>query len=117
MLPMMKPHDGQIVFINSSVGLKAKAGVSQYAATKHALRAIADSLREEVNVNGIRVLSVFPGRTDTPMQKTVQRMEERSYQPERFMQPEDVAAVVINALVLPRSAEVTDIHIRSMHKF
>jgi len=116
-LPMMKPHDGQIVFINSSVGLKAKAGVSQYAATKHALRAIADSLREEVNDDGIRVLSVFPGRTATPMQETVHQKEGKAYKPERFMQPEDVAAVVINALVLPRNAEATDIHIRPMHKF
>jgi NAD(P)-dependent dehydrogenase (short-subunit alcohol dehydrogenase family) len=115
-LPMMKPHDGQIVFINSSVGLKAKAGVGQYAATKHALRAIADSLREEVNAEGIRVLSVFPGRTATPMQEIVHRMEGKAYQPERFMRPEDVASVVIHALSLPRSAEVTDIHIRPMTK-
>ena len=35
------------------VGLQARAGVSQYAATKHALKAIADSLREEVNADGI----------------------------------------------------------------
>ena len=52
---------GQIVFINSSAGLTARAKVGQYAATKHALKAIADSLRDEVNPLGIRVLSVYPG--------------------------------------------------------
>ncbi len=36
-------------------GLKAKAGVGQYAATKHALKAFADSLRDEVNEYGVRV--------------------------------------------------------------
>lgn len=117
LLPMVKTHSGQIVFINSSVGLKAMAKVSQYAATKHALRGIADSLREEVNADGIRVLSVFPGRTATPMQETVHKMEGKVYQPEQFMQPEDVAAVVINALSLPQSAEVTDINIRPLAKF
>jgi NADP-dependent 3-hydroxy acid dehydrogenase YdfG len=37
--------------------------------------------------------------------------EGRSYQPERLLQPADVAAAVVQALALPRTAEVTDIHI------
>lgn len=116
LLPMIKSRHGQIVFINSSAGLNAKASVSQYAATKHALKAIADSLRAEVNVHGVRVMSVYPGRAATPMQASVHEMEGRSYQPERLMQPEDVSAVVMNALALPRSAEVTDLHIRPLNK-
>ncbi len=104
------------MFINSSAGLRAGAGISQYAATKHALKAIADSLREEINAEGLRVLSVYPGRTATPMQASVHAMEGKAYHPERLMQPEDVAAVVINALKLPRSAEVTDISVRPLMK-
>jgi NADP-dependent 3-hydroxy acid dehydrogenase YdfG len=117
LLPMIRSRKGQIIFINSSAGLRAKGGVSQYAATKHALKAVADSLREEINADGIRVLSVFPGRTATPMQALVHEMEGKAYVPERFLQPEDVAAVVINALCLPRSAEVTDMQIRPLTKF
>jgi len=117
LLPAIKSSRGQIVFINSSAGINARAKVSQYAATKHALKALADSLRDEVNADGIRVLSIYPGRTATPMQATVHEMEGKAYQPEKFMQPEDVAEVVINALVLPRSAEVTDLNIRPMTKF
>jgi NADP-dependent 3-hydroxy acid dehydrogenase YdfG len=104
------------VFINSSAGLNARAELAQYAATKHALKAIADSLREEINDDGVRVLSIFLGRTATPMQATVHEMEGREYHPERLMQPEDVATVVINALSLPRSAEVTNIVVRSLAK-
>jgi NADP-dependent 3-hydroxy acid dehydrogenase YdfG len=115
-LPMIKPHGGQIVFINSSAGLKARAGVSQYAATKHALRAVADSLREEVNANGVRVISIYPGRTSTPMQETVHEMEGRVYDPDHFMRPEDIAVVVINSLALPGSAEVTDVSVRPRNK-
>ncbi|HBH80971.1 MAG TPA: short-chain dehydrogenase, partial [Nitrospira sp.] len=66
LLPMLKRRKGQIVFVNSSQGLQARAQVGQYAATQHALKAIADSLRDEVNAEGIRVLSVYPGRTATP---------------------------------------------------
>ena len=115
-LPALKIRCGQIVFINSSAGLTAKAGVGQYAATKHALKAIADSLREEVNPDGIRVLSIYPGRTASPMQEAIHATENRFYQPEYLMQPEDVASVVINALNLPRTAEATDISIRPLNK-
>ncbi len=116
LLPMIKSRHGQIVFINSSVGMNAKANLSQYAATKHALKAIADSLRAEVNDYGIRVLTVYPGRTATPMQAAVHQMEGKAYEPEKFMQPEDVAEVVVNALSLSRTAEVTDINIRPLNK-
>lgn len=116
LLPIMRSCKGQIVFINSSTGLNARGNVGQYAATKHALKAIADSLREEVNADGLRVLSMFLGRTATPMQDAVHKMEGKEYHPERLIQPEDVAAVVINALSLPRTAEVTDIFIRPLNK-
>jgi NADP-dependent 3-hydroxy acid dehydrogenase YdfG len=75
---------------------------------------LADSLRSEVNPRGVRVLSVFPGRTASPMQAAVHADEGRSYQPERLLQPADVAASVVHALALPRTAEVTDIHIRPL---
>ena len=116
LLPMLKARQGQVVFINSSVGLNARANIGQYAATKHALKAIADSLRDEVNRDGLRVLSVFLGRTATPMQEALHKMEDRPYHPEILMQPEDVAAMVIHALSVPRSVEVTDIHIRPFQK-
>jgi len=116
LLPMLRSRHGQVVFINSTAGTRAPANVGQYAATKHALKAIADSLREEVNADGIRVLSVVLGRTATPMQAAIYEMEGKTYHPELLLQPEDVAAVVINALSLPRSAEVTDISLRPLIK-
>jgi NADP-dependent 3-hydroxy acid dehydrogenase YdfG len=117
MLPALKTSRGQIVFINSSVGVSSKrAEIGQYAATKHALKAVADSLREEVNAEGIRVLTVYCGRTATPRQEKLHAEEHKAYRPELLLQPEDVASVVIHSLTLPRTAEVTDIHIRPMIK-
>jgi NADP-dependent 3-hydroxy acid dehydrogenase YdfG len=116
LLPMLKEREGQIVFINSSSGVSAKPMSAQYDATKHALKAIADSLRAEVNPCGVKVLSVYPGRTATDMQERVHRMEDKTYRPELLLQPADVASVIVNALLLPRTAEVTDIHIRPMIK-
>jgi NAD(P)-dependent dehydrogenase (short-subunit alcohol dehydrogenase family) len=116
-LHLLKAARGQVVFVNSSVGLAVKrADVGQYGATKHALRAIADSFREEVNSKGIRVLSVYLGRTATPMQEALFQQEGRAYRPEVLMQAGDVASVVIHALTLPASAEITDISMRPMAK-
>ena len=107
---MLRARQGQIVFVNSQVGfMDARANMSQYAATKHALKAIADSLREEVNADGVRVLSLFVGSTATPMQEAIHAKTEKVYHPERFLQPEVVASVVLNAVNLPRCGEITDI--------
>jgi NADP-dependent 3-hydroxy acid dehydrogenase YdfG len=116
LLPLLRSHHGQVVFINSSAAINPGAGVSQYAATKAALKALADSLRDEVNADGIRVLSVFPGRTATPMQQALYERLDRMYRPERLLQPEDVAAAVVSALCMPRSAEVTEINVRPLAK-
>lgn len=112
LLPTLKASKGEIVFINSSLAMTSRGNVGMYAATKHALRALADSLRDEVNPYGVRVLSVFLGRTATPMQAKIHEAEAKEYRPERLLQPGDVAAIIIGALALPRTAEVTDIHIR-----
>lgn len=115
LLPSLIARQGQVVFVNSSAGLNpAKSGWVAYAASKHALRAVADGLRDEVNKQGVRVLTVFPGRTATPMQEEVHRYEGKPYDSDRFLQPRDVAATVLNALALPRTAEVTDLQIRPM---
>ena len=117
LLPALAKAKGQIVFINSSVGIAVRRSeVGQYAATKHALRAIADSLREEVNPKGVRVLTLYLGRTATPMQEALFQQEGREYRPETLLQPEDIASVVVHTLMLPRTAEVTEISIRPMTK-
>jgi len=115
LLPMLKSRRGQIVFINSSVSLRnAEPDVSQYTATKQALKAFTESLRGEVNRAGIRVLSVYPGRTAGPMQAALHQLEKRDYYPNLLIQPADVATVVTQALALPRSVELTDLSMRPL---
>jgi NADP-dependent 3-hydroxy acid dehydrogenase YdfG len=116
LLPLLKSRKGQIVYINSSQGLQAGANTGAYAATKHALKALADSLRQEINSQGVRVLSIYAGRTATPTQKKLFKIEGRTYRPEILLQPEDIAQIVMNTLQLPRTAEVTNIEIRPLTK-
>jgi NAD(P)-dependent dehydrogenase (short-subunit alcohol dehydrogenase family) len=116
-LPALKRSRGQVLFVNSSI-LRATntAGRGVHAAAQAALKAFADSLRDEVNEYGIRVLSIMPGRTATA--RTMQRSaaEGRPHRPDLLLQPEDVAEVACNALLLPRTAETTDLFIRPMIK-
>jgi NADP-dependent 3-hydroxy acid dehydrogenase YdfG len=116
LLPRLRESRGQVVFVNSSAVLRTSAETVQYTATQHARKAVADGLRDEVNANGIRVVSVFPGRTATTLQEALHELEGRPYQPERLVQPQDVATLVLTALELPRSAEVTDLHVRPFVK-
>jgi NAD(P)-dependent dehydrogenase (short-subunit alcohol dehydrogenase family) len=116
LLPLLLAARGQVVFVNSSQALRATAGLGQYAATKHAMKAVADSLRDEVNAQGVRVMSLFLGRIASERQRAIFAMEGRPYPPERLIQPADVAGLVLSLLQLPRTSEVTDIVMRPMQK-
>ena len=115
-LPMLIESKGQIVFVNSSQALHGTAGIGQYAATKHALKAIADSTRSEVNEHAVRVMSLYLGRTAGNRQREIFSMEGRDYDPALLIQPSDVAKMILFLLQMPRTVEVTDIMMRPMLK-
>jgi NAD(P)-dependent dehydrogenase (short-subunit alcohol dehydrogenase family) len=116
LLEPLRRAQGQVVFINSSAGVRASAENVLYAATKHGLKALADGLREQVNRDGVRVISVYVGRTDTPMQRLVHEHEQREYRPDMLLRTADVVDVVLGAVDVPRSGEVTDVSIRPAAK-
>lgn len=112
LLPQLRAARGHVLFVNSGAGLRANAEWGAYAASKHGLKALADSLRWEESGNGVRVTSVYPGRTATPMQEKVHQQEGKEYDPARFIAPESVAVTLLTALDLPRGTEVTDLSVR-----
>ena len=114
LLPFLRRACGSVVCINSGAGKVAKAGWGVYASSKHAFKAFADALRDEVSGDGVRVTSIFPGRTATDMQSDVHQAEGRTYVPDRFVQPEDVAAAVVTAVLMPFPALVEEVVVRPM---
>jgi short-subunit dehydrogenase len=112
LLPQVRAARGHVVFVNSGSGLRANPRWGAYAAGKHGLRALADALRGEESGNGVRVTSVYPGRTATPMQARTHQQEGREYEPGRWMTAESVASTVLAALDLPPDAEITDLTLR-----
>ena len=112
LLPRMAPG-GTVVFLNSTRGLDAGSGAAEYAMSKHALRALADSVRCEANERGVRVSSVYGGRTATPMQQALYMERGEPYDPAALLQSEDLAQFVASLLNLAPGAEVPDVTVRS----
>jgi NADP-dependent 3-hydroxy acid dehydrogenase YdfG len=113
MAPLLIAAQGDVIFINSSVVRAANlAGRAHYAASQHALKAATDGFRDEINREGVRVTSVFPGATATPMQERIHSDGGKPYTPERMLQAEEIAAAVLCAIALPKTAEITDLFIR-----
>ncbi|WP_435121314.1 SDR family oxidoreductase [Amycolatopsis thermoflava] len=110
LLPALRAAHGHVVIINSGQGLSARAGWGPYAASKHAVRAFADALRAEEP--GIRVTSVYPGRTDTEMQQAIIAGEGREYAPDQYLRPDSVAAAVLSAVTASPDAHISDVSIR-----
>jgi NAD(P)-dependent dehydrogenase (short-subunit alcohol dehydrogenase family) len=98
--------------VNSGAGKRANPRWGAYAASKFGLRAIADAWREEERPHGVRFTSVYPGRTDTPMQQEVFAAEGRSYDPVGLVPPQSVAQTIRFLLETMPPALLTDVEVR-----
>ena len=109
LLPRLRVAKGQVLFVNSGAGLQASAAWSAYAASKFALKAFAESLSAEEAAHGLRVMTVYPGRTATAMQERVRAEERAPYEPLNYIQPENLASTIRLMLELPRDAVLTQV--------
>jgi NADP-dependent 3-hydroxy acid dehydrogenase YdfG len=110
LLPQLRATAGHVVLINSGAGLRANPGWGVYAASKFALRAYADALRADEPT--LRVTSVFPGRTDTPMQQEVRRQEGGEYDATQYLDPASVGRAVASAVLATPDAHITELVVR-----
>jgi NAD(P)-dependent dehydrogenase (short-subunit alcohol dehydrogenase family) len=67
MLPALRRAGGRIAFISSIGGRVAMAFTAPYAASKHAIEALADALRVELRSSGVQVALIEPGSVATPI--------------------------------------------------
>lgn len=104
-LPLLKRSKGDVVNILSVSSRIAFPNCSAYTAAKFGALGLTGVLRRELRADGIRVTAILPGMTDT-------RMKDEFDFPvlsEGLLQPEDVAAAVLSALVQSRRALVEEI--------
>ncbi|MBA3703386.1 MAG: SDR family oxidoreductase [Rubrobacteraceae bacterium] len=112
---MLDRGSGDVIFVSSLAGRRVpRADGTVYAATKHALTAVAEGLRMDVHTKGIRVIRVEPGlvRTEFPESSYPNAREyyaQREYSP---LEAEDVAEAVIYAVEQPPRVSVNEILVR-----
>jgi NADP-dependent 3-hydroxy acid dehydrogenase YdfG len=117
-LPIMKAQGaGHIVNISSVAGRQAKAGYSGYNASKWAVGAFSEALRQEVTKQHIRVTVIEPGMVATELRQHITDPEVRKAQQEAersitSLQGEDIAAAIIYAVTQPAHVSVSEILIR-----
>lgn len=111
-LPLLRESCGTVIFIGSGANTNPAPGNVVYAASKHALQGMADSLRIEETKAGLRVSTVSPGQTDTAMLRTAFTMQDEEYVPEHYIRPQSVAEAVRFVVDSPADVQVTDIAVR-----
>lgn len=109
-LPLLRRSAGTVIFIGSGASTRPVPGSAIYTASKHALRGIADVLRIDEEPHRVRVVTLSPGQTDTPMLRASTPAE--SYAPERYIRPESVAAAVRFVVEAPADVHITDLPVR-----
>jgi NADP-dependent 3-hydroxy acid dehydrogenase YdfG len=101
-IPALRETRGHLMLTSSVAGRRALPG-SMYSCTKHAVTAMGEAARQELNGSGVRVTLIEPGMTDTPF------FEQR---PEDALQDEDIARAVIYAVSQPPHVDVNEILVR-----
>jgi len=96
---MVAQNAGDIINISSTAGLKGNAMTSAYSASKFAVLGLTESLMQEVRKNNIRVTALTPSTIATDMAIDLNLTDGN---PERVMQAEDLAELVIVQLKLNR---------------
>jgi NAD(P)-dependent dehydrogenase (short-subunit alcohol dehydrogenase family) len=103
-LPLMKR--GASIVNNLSVSAKGVfPGMSAYNASKHGAAGFTNTLREELREQGIRVIGLYPGATDTDIWKQFRPEAPRK----RMMKAETIAEAVLFAVSLPPEATVEEL--------
>jgi NADP-dependent 3-hydroxy acid dehydrogenase YdfG len=101
-IPALKESTGHLLLTSSVAGRRALPG-SLYSATKHAVTAMAESARQDLNDTGVRVTCIEPGMVDTPF------FDNR---PTNALEPDDIARAVVFAVQQPPHVDVNEILIR-----
>lgn len=107
---MIERKNGDIVNISSTAGLKGSAATSAYSTSKAGLIALSESLMYEVRKHNIRVTTLMPSTIATDLAFELKITDGN---PDKVMQPEDFAELIISQLKLNRRVFVKDASIWS----
>ncbi len=108
---MIERKSGLIINISSFASKKIYPKSAVYSASKAGLNAFANCLREEVREYGIKVVTILPGATETPMWDK----EIRKKASERMMKADDLAHLVVSVFLQPNNIVSEEIVVRPIY--
>lgn len=103
--------EGDILNVSSTAGLKGGANISAYSASKAGLIALSESMMQELRKKNVRVTTLLPSTIATDL--TLKGLKITDGNPEKVLQPEDFAELVINTLKMNRRAMINQIGVFS----
>lgn len=116
---MAERKDGHIVNISSVAARLTYQSAGVYGGTKHAVRAISDTLRKEAIRFGVRVTDIQPGSVDTELPDSIAHEKIRSAVKDNMyaedspiLKPEDIANGILYAISQPPYVDVSELLIR-----
>jgi len=116
---MAERKDGHIVNISSVAARLTYQSAGVYGGTKHAVRAISDTLRKEAIRFGVRVTDIQPGSVDTELPDSIAHEKIRSAVKDNMyaedspiLKPEDIANGILYAITQPPYVDVSELLIR-----
>ena len=101
-IPELKKSKGHLLLTSSVAGRRVIPG-SLYSCTKHAVTAMAEAARADLNDTGVRVTSIEPGMVDTPF------FDDK---PANALEADDIARGVMYAISQPPHVDVNEVLIR-----
>ncbi|WP_205697728.1 SDR family oxidoreductase [Conexibacter sp. SYSU D00693] len=102
-IPALKETEGHLLLTSSVAGRRALPG-SFYSCTKHAVTAMGEAARQDLNDTGIRVTLIEPGMVDTPFFDDKPQI--------RALEADDIARAVMYAVQQPKHVDVNEILVR-----
>lgn len=108
-IPSMKQNNkGTLVFINSVAGKKGYAYSAAYVSSKYGMRGLADSLREELREDNIKVISIHPGAVNTPFWNEIDSDFSRA----EMLKASTLAQYIVQAIQAPGNFTVEEMVVR-----
>ncbi|NQX86493.1 MAG: SDR family NAD(P)-dependent oxidoreductase [Flavobacteriaceae bacterium] len=109
---MTKRGSGHIINIGSSAGKEVYPKGNVYCASKHAVLAITDGMRIDLNPYGIKVTAINPGLVETEFSKVRFKgdaVADNVYKGYKALQPEDIAEIIQFAISRPAHVNIADL--------
>jgi short-subunit dehydrogenase len=110
-VPILKRRQGgHIINIASTAALEGYPEVSVYCATKHAVKAISESMYKELRDFGVKVTCVYPGSVKTDFFRNIEAISPHDY----MLMPEDVAMMIVQATEMPANFHQVNLEVRPL---